>query len=114
MKKLFLFSIFILNFISCSVASELSGSTQYFDYIYYNPETKSYGPRKVMTKSQFLQSGYDYGIGAYIHLDDDPEEPDIEIAHYELIKRNPFIEYNPGIKDYQLYEIYPVKKLDRK
>jgi hypothetical protein len=94
--------------------SELTNSTQYFDYIYYNPETKSYGPRKVMTKSQFLQSGYDYGIGAYIHLDDDPEEPDIEIAHYELIKRNPFIEYNPGISDYQLYEIYPVKKLDRK
>lgn len=93
--------------------SELSGSTQYFDYIYYNPETKSYGPRKVMTKSQFLQSGYDYGIGAYIHLDDDPEESDIEIAHYELIKRNPFIEYNPGISDYQLYEIYPVKKYNR-
>ena len=93
--------------------SELSDSTQYFDYIYYNPETKSYGPRKVMTKSQFLQSGYDYGIGAYIHLDDDPEEPDIEIAHYELIKRNPFIEYNPGISDYQLYEIYPVKKYNR-
>lgn len=93
--------------------SELSGSTQYFDYIYYNPETKSYGPRKVMTKSQFLQSDYDYGIGAYIHLDDDPEEADITIAHYELIKRNPFIEYNPGISDYQLYEIYPVKKYKR-
>lgn len=38
----------------------------------------------------------------------------LEIKHYELIKRNPFTEYNPGIKDYQLYEIYPVKKYDRK
>lgn len=94
--------------------SELSGTSQYFDYIYYNPETKTYSVnKKAMTKDDFIKSDYDYGIGAYIHLYDDPEDPDINIAHYELIKRNPFIEYNPGISDYKLYEIYPVKKYNR-
>lgn len=94
--------------------SELSGTSQYFDYVYYNPETKTYSVnKKAMTKDDFIKSDYDYGIGAYIHLYDDPEDPDINIAHYELIKKNPFIEYNPGISDYKLYEIYPVKKYNR-
>lgn len=75
--------------------SELSGTSQYFDYVYYNPETKTYSVnKKAMSKEDFIRSDYDYGIGAYIHLYDDPEDPDINIAHYELIKRNPFIEYN--------------------
>ena len=78
-------------------------------------ETKTYSAtKKAMTKEDFIKSDYDYGIGAYIHLDDDPKTPGIKVAHYELIKRNPFTEYNPGIKDYKLYEIYPVKKYDRK
>lgn len=95
--------------------SELSGTSQYFDYIYYNPETKTYSVnKKAMTKDDFIKSDYDYGIGAYIHLYDDPEDPDINIAHYELIKKNPFIEYNPGISDYKLYEIYPVKKIQQR
>ena len=94
--------------------SELSGDEKYFDYVYYNPETKTYSAnKKAMSKEDFIRSDYDYGIGAYIHLDEDPEDPDINIAHYELIKRNPFIEYNPGISDYKLYEIYPVKKYNR-
>ena len=78
--------------------SELSDSTQYFDYIYYNPETKTYSAnKKAMSKEDFIKSDYDYGIGAYIHLDEDPNDENVIIAHYELIKRNPFIEYNPGI-----------------
>lgn len=97
--------------------SELSDSTQYFDYIYYNPETKTYSDqKKAMTKEEFIKSDYDYGIGAYISIEDDIKlsKHQLKIKHYELIKRNPFTEYNPGIKDYQLYEIYPVKKYDRK
>ncbi|WP_308510977.1 hypothetical protein [uncultured Treponema sp.] len=93
--------------------SELSGTSQYFDYVYYNPETKTYSVnKKAMTKDDFIKSDYDYGIGAYIHLDEDTDSPrfKLEIKHYELIKRVPFIEYNPGISDYKLYEIYPVKK----
>ena len=66
-----------------------------------------------MTKEDFIKSDYDYGIGAYIHLDEDPNDENITIAHYELIKRTPFMEYNPGISDYQLYEIYPVSKYKR-
>ena len=93
--------------------SELSDSSEYFDYVYYNPETKSYGPRKEMSKDEFLNSGYEYGIGAYIHLGEEPNDESVEIAHYELIKRNPFTEYNPGLSDYQLYKVYPVKKYKR-
>ena len=52
-------------------------------------------------------------MNSFFFLDDNFEEPDIKIAHYELIKRNPFIEYNPSISDYQLYEIYPVSKYKR-
>ena len=74
-------------------------------------ETKIYSATKeAMTKEDYIKSDYDYGIGAYIHLD---EDPDIEIAHYELIKRSPFTEYNPGMSDYQLFEIYPVSKYKR-
>ena len=72
--------------------SELSGTSQYFDYVYYNPETKTYSVnKKAMTKDDFIKSDYDYGIGAYIHLDEDPNDENVIIAHYELIKRNPFI-----------------------
>ena len=95
--------------------SELSDSSEYFDYVYYNPETKSYGTRKEMSKDEFLNSGYEYGIGAYIHLGEEPESKNFksEIKHYELIKRSPFTEYNPGLSDYQLYKVYPVKKYKR-
>lgn len=91
--------------------SELSGDEKYFDYVYYNPETKTYSAnKKAMSKEDFIRSDYDYGIGAYIHLDEDPNDENVITAHYELIKRVPFTEYNPGISDYKLYEIYPVKK----
>jgi hypothetical protein len=93
--------------------SELSDSFEYFDYVYYNPETDTYEDRKEMSKDEFLKSSYEYGIGAYIHLDDDPGDPYAKIAHYELIKRSPFTEYNPGLSDYQLYKVYPVKKYKR-
>ena len=97
--------------------SELSDSTQYFDYVYYNPETKIYSDKKkAMSKEDFIKSDYEYGIGAYINIEDDIKlsKHQLKIKHYELIKRVPFIEYNPGISDYKLYEIYPVKKYDRK
>ena len=93
--------------------SELSDSSEYFDYVYYNPETKSYGPRKEMSKDEFLNSGYEYGIGAYINLNDNPKATNVRIKHYELIKRSPFTEYNPGLSDYQLSKVYPVKKYKR-
>jgi hypothetical protein len=96
--------------------SELSDDERYFNYIYYNPETKTYSDKqKTMSKEDFIKSDYDYGIGAYIHLDEDPDSPrfKLNIKHYELIKREPFIEYNPGISEYQLYEIYPVSKYKR-
>ena len=94
--------------------SELLDSTQYYDYVYYNPETKTYSAqKKAMTKDAFLQSDYEYGIGAYIHMDDDPKDIEVKVVHYELIKRSPFTEYNPGISNYQLYEIYPVDKYRR-
>ena len=93
--------------------SELSDSSEYFDYVYYNPETKSYGTRKEMSKDEFLNSGYEYGIGAYIYLNDNPKATNVRIKHYELIKRSPFTEYNPGLSDYQLYKVYPVKKYKR-
>ena len=93
--------------------SELSDSSEYFDYVYYNPETKSYGPRKEMSKDEFLNSGYEYGIGAYIYLNDNPKATNVRIKHYELIKRSPFTEYNPGLSDYQLSKVYPVKKYKR-
>ena len=93
--------------------SELSDSSEYFDYVYYNSETKSYGPRKEMSKDEFLKSGYEYGIGAYIHLGEEPNDESVEIAHYELIKRNPFTEYNPGTNEYQLVTVCPVKKYKR-
>ena len=96
--------------------SELNSDEKYFDYVYYNPETKTYSAtKKAMTKEDFIKSDYDYGIGAYIHLDEDPDSPKfkLEIKHYELVKRVPFMEYNPGISAYQLYEIYPVSKYKR-
>ena len=93
--------------------SELSDSSEYFDYVYYNPETKSYGTRKEMSKDEFLNSGYEYGIGAYIYLNDNPKATNVRIKHYELIKLSPFTEYNPGLSDYQLYKVYPVKKYKR-
>ena len=94
--------------------SELSGDEKYFDYVYYNPETKTYSAnKKAMSKEDFIKSDYEYGIGAYIHLDEDPNDENITIAHYELIKRTPFMEYNPGISEYQLFEIYPVSKYKR-
>ena len=79
-------------------------------------KTKTYSAtKKAMSKEDFIKSNYDYGIGAYIHLDEDPDSPKfkLEIKHYELVKRVPFMEYNPGISDYQLYEIYPVSKYKR-
>ena len=41
-------------------------------------KTKTYfATKKAMTKEDFIKSDYDYGIGAYIHLYEDPEDPDV-------------------------------------
>jgi hypothetical protein len=94
--------------------AKLNESSQYFDYVYYDPATKTYSvTQKTMSKKEFLESDYEYGIGAYIHMDEDPDAEDIEIAHYELVKKNPFTEYNPGINEYKLVTISPVRKYKR-
>ena len=37
----------------------------------------------------------------------------LDFEQYELVKRNPFTEYNPGISEYKLVKISTVRKYKR-
>ena len=89
--------------------AEECNSDRYFDYVYYNPETKAYeGAPREFTKNEFLESKYDYAIGGYYHEGATAPSTFSSVSHYEMIQKTPYMENNPGVGQYELYKIRPV------
>ena len=84
-------------------------SDRYFDYVYYNPETKSYGNTpKELNKDEFQESSYKYAIGGFYHEGKSAPSTFSSVAHYETILNSPYSEINPGVGQYELYKVRPV------
>jgi hypothetical protein len=84
--------------------AELAGDSSYYDYVYPESDGKH---KVVMNEDDFKKSEYQYGIGEYYTIGGSYQN----ICHYELIRRDPWQVYNPGVSDYSLYQIRPVRRV---
>ena len=100
----------VIDFTSFSKRlAEECNSERYFDYVYYNPETKTYDyTPKEMTKNEFVNTNYEYAIGGFYHEGATAPALFNLSSHYEMIQNSPYVENNPGISQYELYMLRPL------